>query len=287
MIKALSVFLLCLVLLGTGRASAEEKLILKDGAGRDISAVLFLPEGQEPPYRTVICSHGFGGTMDYGSKAYAQFFAKNGYAALAFNFRPDGKMDMSDSSVVTETATLNAVIDQVSAREDIDTGSIFLFGESQGGFDSTHAAFGRSDIRALVLLYPAFVLQYDSWSRHPEISGGEPFDPVFFDPASLDLDLITAEEDKMGWFTFSRFYTLDSLSFNIYAEMRQITLPVLIIHGTADQVVPVRYGRDAADPEKGFPHARILEIKGANHGFSGAAWQQAANEALDFINGIQ
>ena len=287
MMKVLMAFLLCLVLLGAGRASAEEKLVLKDGAGQDISAVIYLPEGQEPPYRTVICSHGFGGTMDYGSKAYAQFFSQNGYAAVAFNFRPDGKMDMSDSSVVTETATLNAVIDQVSAREDIDAGSIFLFGESQGGFDSTHAAFGRSDIRALVLLYPAFVLQYDSWSRHPEISGGKPFDPVSFDPASLDLSLITSEEDRMGWFTFSRFYTLDSLSFNIYAEMRQITLPVLIIHGTADQVVPVRYGRDAADPEKGFPNARILEIKGANHGFSGTAWQQAANEALDFINGIQ
>ena len=286
MIKALSVILLCLALLWTGCASAEENLTLKDGAGQDISAVIFLPEGQEPPYRTVICSHGFGGTMDYGSKAYARFFAKNGYAAVAFNFRPDGKMDMSDSSVLTETATLNAVIDRISAREDVDADHLFLFGESQGGFDSTHAAFGRKDIRALVLLYPAFVLQYDSWSRHPEISGGASFDPAFFDPASLDLDLITAEEDKMGWFTFSRFYTLDSLSFNIYAEMRQMPLPVLIIHGTADQVVPIQYGRDAADPAKGFPNARIIEIKGANHGFSGGAWQQAADEALAFISAI-
>ena len=79
MIKILSVILLCLVLLGTGCASAEEKLTLQDGAGQDISAVIFLPEGQEPPYRTVICSHGFGGTMDYGSKAYARFFAQNGF----------------------------------------------------------------------------------------------------------------------------------------------------------------------------------------------------------------
>ena len=84
--KVMLVLLVCL-LLGIGSASAEEKLILQDGAGQDISAVIYLPEGQEPPYRTVICSHGFGGTMDYGSKAYAKFFAKNGYAAVAFNFR--------------------------------------------------------------------------------------------------------------------------------------------------------------------------------------------------------
>ena len=285
--KALLAVLMCLLLLRTGCASAEEKLILQDGAGQDISGVIYLPEGQEPPYRTVICSHGFGGTMDYGSRAYAAFFAKHGYAAVAFNFRPDGKMDMTDSSVLTETATLNAVIDRIRARADVDSNNLFLFGESQGGFDSTHAAFGRKDIRALVLLYPAFVLQRDSWSRHPEISGEEPFDPVFFDPASLDLSLITAEEDRMGWFTFSRFYTLDSLSFNIYAEMRQMQLPVLIIHGTADQVVPIQFGRDAADPDKGFPNAGILEIKGANHGFSGTAWQQAADEALAFLNGIE
>lgn len=286
--KILLAVLLGLLLLGAGCASAEEeKLVLKDGVGQDISAVIYLPEGQEPPYRTVICSHGFGGTMDFGTKAYAAFFAKNGYAAVAFNFRPDGKMDMEDSSVLTETATLNAVIDRISAREDVDSNQIFLFGESQGGFDSAHAAFGRKDIRGLVLLYPAFVLQRDSWSRHPEISGGEPFDPVLFDPASLDLDLIPEGKESMGWFTFSSLYTRDSLTFNIYAEMRQMPLPVLIVHGTADQVVPVQFGRDAADPGKGFPNARILEIEGAGHGFSGAAWQRAADEALAFLDGIE
>ena len=66
-----------------------------------------------------------------------------------------------------------------------------------------------------------------------------------------------------------------------------MTLPVLIVHGTADQVVPVQFGRDAADPEKGFPNARILEIPGAGHGFSGTAWQQAADEALAFLDGIK
>ena len=179
------------------------------------------------------------------------------------------------------------MIEVIRAREDVDKEHLFLFGESQGGFDSTHAAFGREDIRGLVLLYPAFVLQRDSWSRHKEITGGEAFDPAFFDPEALDLSLITSEKDVMGWFSFSRMYTLDSLSFNIYAEMRQMELPVLIVHGTADQVVPVQFGRDAADPEKGFPNARILEIKGAGHGFSGAAWQQAADEALAFLDGIE
>jgi hypothetical protein len=288
MIKILlAVLLLCLLFPAAGLASSEEKLVLKDGAGKDISAVLFLPEGQEPPYRTVICSHGFGGTMDFGSKAYAAFFAKNGYAAVAFNFRPDGVMDMAESSVLTETATLCSVIDQITDREEIDKDHVFLFGESQGGFDSTHAFMSRDYIRGLVLLYPAFVLQYNSWKLHPEISGGEPFDPVFFDPSKLNLDLITTEKDTMGWFTFSRFYTQDSLRFNIYEDMRQIQVPTLIIHGTADQVVPIQYSRDAADPAKGFPNARLLEIAGAGHGFSGNAWQQAADETLAFLNGIQ
>ena len=287
--RAILMILICLILIVPGQCTAveEETVTFDDGNGGVVSGVIYLPEGQEPPYRTVICAHGFGGTMDYGSKAYAKYFAQNGYAAVAFNFRPDGRQDMLGTSVETERTTYNAVIDAVKKREDIDGNRLFLFGESQGGFDATHTAAERTDIRGLVLLYPAYVLQYDSWARHKEISDGEDFDPVFFDPETLDLSLVTAETDSLGWSKVSRLYTIDSLSFNIYAEMREIRLPVLIIHGTADSVVPIQYGRDAADPEKGFPNATILEIKGANHGFSGSNWQKAAEAALEFLNGIE
>ena len=235
---------------------------MKDANGREIRAAVYLPENSRPPYKTIILSHGFGGRFEPGIDAYARWFARHGYAAFAFNFRPDSKRDMLDTSVLTETATLNAVIDQVKAREDVDKEHLFLLGESQGGFVSTHTAYGRGDIRALVLLYPAYVLQYDTWARHREVNGGAPFETVI-----------------------SRLYSVDALSFNIYEEMRAIQIPVLIIHGTADRIVPFRYGQDAADPEKGFPRAELIPIPGADHGFIGKDFETAAESALAFLAG--
>ncbi len=262
-----------------------EPCTMKDANGREIRAAVYLPENSRPPYKTIILSHGFGGRFEPGIDAYARWFARHGYAAFAFNFRPDSKRDMLDTSVLTETATLNAVIDQVMAREDVDKEYLYLLGESQGGFVSTHTAYGRGDIRALVLLYPAYVLQYDTWARHREVNGGAPFDPVFFDPDALDTGKITSPADTVMGTVISRLYSVDALSFNIYEEMRAIQIPVLIIHGTADRIVPFRYGQDAADPEKGFPRAELIPIPGADHGFIGKDFETAAESALAFLAG--
>ena len=58
--KVMLALLVCLLLLGTRCASAEEKLILQDGAGQDISAVIYLPEGQELPALVRIRYHHAG-----------------------------------------------------------------------------------------------------------------------------------------------------------------------------------------------------------------------------------
>ena len=283
-VRALIVLFLILFIVPSNAESIREELQMLDANGNQISAVFYKPDNHEPPYKTIILSHGFGGRYSYVTEAYARFFADHGYASCAFNFRIDKKNDMLDTSVLTETATLNAVIEQVKSRDDVDCDNLFLFGESQGGFVSTHAAVGRKDIKALVLLYPAYVLQYDSWARHRDVSGSAGFDPITFDPDSLDLDKITAEQDRVGTNMVSRLYSVDSLRFNIYAEMRSIDIPVLIVHGSSDRVVPIQYGRDAADPAKGFSHAEFVEIPGADHGFTGAAWQTAADAAVNFLD---
>ena len=260
---------------------------LKDAQGQALSFALYLPSNGQPPYPTVILSHGFGGRYPQVTDAYARYLSEQGFLTLAFNFRVDGKEDMLDTSVLTEAATLHAVIDQVKARPDADVSRLFLMGESQGGFVSTHVAAARTDVRGLVLLYPAYVLQYDAWVRHPEV-GGEPFDPVRFDPASLDLSKITAPRDVIAalGIPVSTVCSVDALRFNIYREMRSFPGPVLLLHGTADPVVPLSYSERAADPSTGFPHARLVPVPEAGHGFTGAAWDMAARESTAFLRAL-
>ena len=116
---------------GTSKYSVEEVGFERDGL--HIYGELYLPE-TETPLPLVVISHGFGGNSR-DVRAYAEMFAENGIAACAFDFigggsgsRSDGKI--TEMSVLTEAADLNAVIDGLMARDDIDASELYLLGGS-------------------------------------------------------------------------------------------------------------------------------------------------------------
>ena len=79
----------------------------------------------------------------------------------------------------------------------------------------------------------------------------------------------------------SRKYNLDAVSANIYNWMRLFYKDVLIIHGTADSIVPVSYAQEAAET---FPNAKLITIEGAEHGFHGPERSNVIRMTFDFIN---
>ena len=232
--------------------------------GMQIYGELYLPEG-EVPYPLVILSHGFGGNHR-NCEAYAQAFATHGIAAYVFDFigggwgsQSDG--DMTEMSVLTEAADLNAVLDQLKALEEIDSQRVILFGESQGGFVSTYVAGTRpEDVAGLIALYPAYVLQDDSRKLAP------------------DADNIPETVDIMGSMVGS-IYLRDAMSFDIYEVMAGYAGKALIIHGTADGIVPISYSERAISV---LPDAELIRIEGANHGFWGKDQENAAQMAVRF-----
>lgn len=241
----------------------EEVSFLREG--KKIYGKLYMPE-RNSLLPLVIMEHGFGGNHSL-MENYAAIFAGNGFAACAFDFmgggfdsRSDGKT--TDMSVLTEAADLNAVIDGLKKRKIFDEKNIFLFGGSQGGFVATYVAASRpEDIKALVCLYPAYVLQDDARRRTP------------------DPDNIPETLEVMG-VTISRKYNVDAMSFDIYDCMKNYPGKVLIIHGTADAIVPVSYSERAL---RCFPSARLLLIEGGGHGFTGRDETDSAEMALEFI----
>ena len=233
--------------------------------GMKISGELFIPD-RASPVPLVILSHGFGGNRG-GVKGYAESFAERGIAAYIFEFigggehiKSDGKM--TEMSVLTEAEDLIVIFDTLKADARFKPEQIFLFGESQGGFVSTYVAAMRpSDVAGLVLLYPAFVLQDDARRRTP-------------DPAN-----IPATMNLMG-ITVGRIYNRDALSFDIYTMMPQYSGKTLIIHGTADSIVPLSYSERAV---KTFPDAKLIKLDGAGHVFYGNAMRKASEDAVKFV----
>ena len=233
--------------------------------GMKISGELFIPD-RASPVPLVILSHGFGGNRG-GVKGYAAAFAERGIAAYIFDFigggehiKSDGKM--TEMSVLTEAEDLAVILDNLKADARFKPEQIFLFGESQGGFVSTYVAAKRpADVAGLILLYPAYVLQDDARRRTP------------------DPKRIPSEMRLLGK-TVGRIYNRDAMSFDIYTMMPQYAGKALIIHGTADSIVPLFYSERAI---KTFPDAKLITLDGAGHVFYGNAMRKAADDAVNFV----
>ena len=226
---------------------------------------LYLPDGMTG-YPLVILSHGFGETFR-DTEDYAEAFAENGAAAFAFDFIGGGNGSRSGGStasmsVLTEAADLDAVLDYFLDYPGIRKDRVFLFGESQGGFVSSYVAGKRpGDVAGLIALYPAYVLQSDSFRRNQDPGRG---------PETTEV---------MG-VQIGRIYDLDAQSCDIYDVLAGYTGKTLILHGTADAIVPLSCSERAL---KTFPDAELITIAGAGHGFIGSTREYAAGLITGFV----
>ena len=232
--------------------------------GKKIYGELYLPAG-EGPFPAVIMAHGFGGHCAH-NRPYAEVFAQNGIAAYIFDFIGGGNDIQSDGettemSVLTEAADMAVVLEGLAAMEQIDSQNIFLAGQSQGGFVASYIAGTQPErVRGLVAIFPAYVLQDDARKR---MEGRE----------------LPETEEIMG-LLLGRIYAEDAMSFDIYDVIKNYPGPVLLIHGTADQLVPIEYSRRAVEV---FPAAELVELEGAGHGFGPEDEEKSIGLALEFV----
>ena len=248
----------------TEKYSKENITLNKES--QKIVGEFYIPDNSYDIFPVLVVSHGFGGNMD-GTRSDALEFVKQGYAAFIFDFigggysiKSDGQM--TEMSVLTEADDLNIVVDYLLTREEIDADHIYLMGQSQGGFVSTYVACTRNDIRGLVCFYPAYCIRADALNQYDS------------------LDKVPDTYRVLGFATVGKIYYKDATSFDIYDLMPDYDHDVLIIHGTADTVVPYEYAVRASET---FNNAELMTIQGAGHGFSGQDNVDAINKSLEYL----
>lgn len=233
---------------------------------KKIFAQMYLPEEESDKYPAIVISHGFNGSYTDNIDR-AKLFASKGYAAVVFDFCGGGRSSKSDGSMVemsvlTEAQDLNAIIDEMLAMDNIDAENFFLLGASQGGFISSYVAAQRpDDIKALMLLFPAYALQDDCWARHGSIEN------------------IPETESFMNN-TLGAIYSRDAMSFDIYDVIGDYKGDVMIHHGDKDEVVALSYSEKAAEV---YEHAELKVIKGAGHGFHGKHLTESNESLVAFL----
>ncbi len=219
--------------------------------GMNIYGKIYIPQGQAGAMPAVILSHSFA--MTHASmNAYCEMLAGQGYVAYCFDFcggsnqsKSDG--EAKDMTVFTEVADLEAVLDTVRALDYVDSENVFLFGTSQGGLVSALAASEReTEVKGLILLYPGLNIadqvqeNYGDGQEIPEVN------------SSL-------------FGTTGRAYVETLLGYDIYAHIKTFDKDVLIVHGSADFIVPISYSERAVEE---YPSAQLKVIAGASHGFN-------------------
>ncbi len=240
-----------------------QQIDIKGRSGR-IYGLLYRPEKEVFPL--VIISHGLGGSHE-GSIDFCETFLKEGIGAFVFDFsggsyqgRSEGKT--TKMSVLTEANDLECVIDQLCAYPFIDPERIFLMGKSQGAFVSTIVAAKRKkQIKALIGLYPGYVLEEAAEKE------AEKYEKI---PEELDF----------LWLRVGRIYIEDLLKTRIYERMKDYEGDVLLIHGSADSIV--NYG-SVEKAARSFPHAQLVVLKGAEHGFHGLEREDVIKMVTGFL----
>lgn len=221
----------------------------------------------------VILSHAFLSNQKI-MKKYAEALAEAGYVAFAYDFcggailgKSDGKF--SDMSIDTEKADLKSVIAYVEGLDYVDASRLILLGASQGGFVSCLVAAEYGDrIDKLLLLYPALCIPDDARNGKMLM--------VSFDPADL-RETFTSRPLK-----FSPRYPESAIPIQVDEVIRQIKAPLLIVHGTEDKIVNLRYAKEAAAAAS-HPASRLIVMDGAGHGFKNQQYREAMGHIFQFL----
>jgi len=223
------------------------------------------------PAPAVILSHPFMANEAAGT-TYAVELAKEGYITFTYDFCGGGPKSTSDGptedmTIFTEIADLNAVMDYVKSRPDVDGNHLTLMGQSQGGAVSALTAKSRADeVEKLVLFYPALSIPDDARA------GNMIF--IKFDPENIP-DLIATFPMKLGG-----NYARCVLDFDMFAEITGYEGPVFLIHGTKDSIVDIKNSDKA---QYCYPDCTYLRIEGADHGFKGKDDEFAINALKEFM----
>ena len=219
----------------------------------------------QPAAGIVIACHGMLSNKDgLKHRLLADLLAARGTALLRFDFAGCGSSegDLSQLSYSQRLVDLAAAIDQVCA---LGAPRVALFGSSMGGSVAYLAA--ARDERVVAVASLAAI--------------ASPANLIALNPQAVDswrrLGYVDTERGPIGQGLWK-----DSLERDVIAAVRVLRIPILVVHGDADEVVPCSEGHDLAVAAR---TAQLNLVMGADHGFSRLEHlRPAMQEIADFLS---
>ena len=223
------------------------------------------------PKPVIVFSHGFKGFKDWGHfNVMAKSFAEAGFVFIKFNFShngisPGNLLEFTDldafgnNNYLIELDDLKLVIDwaleNIEMESEVNKDELYLLGHSRGGGITVIKA--AEDTRVKKVCTWASVSDIVNRNKQRTVETWKKDGVVYAHNGR------TKQEMPL----FVQFYNTllahkDRL--NITKAAKHLTIPFLIIHGTADEAVS---SNDALALRKASPHSELAMIQGGDHTF--------------------
>ena len=243
-----------------------EKPIVFYNNGQQINGILHSPADCDVPCPAVVFFHGFTGTKVEPHRIFvktARELAAIGFYALRFDFRGSGDSegDFSEMTIGGEISDAIKSIDVLTALPGVDVERIGILGLSMGGCVAACVSGQDSRVKSTVLWAP---LSDDPPDRREEILARSKHTPTPEEIAQSNANVV------------GKAFYAELPNISPSNTIQQFTGPLLVIHGSGDQAVPVSHGKRYYELMQGRDALTELKvIDEADHTFNTVGWEQA------------
>ena len=213
----------------------EKQITIRSG-GLELAATLHYPTNEgygkaDSRYPVIVLCHGFVGNRIGVNRIFvkaARRFSALGYMVVRFDYGGCGEStgDYGATGLDSMIEQTRHVLDYVTAHDCIDPERIILLGHSLGGAAAILTAAKDKRVRTLVLWAPVA----HPFSDIVRICGKQVY----------EQSVAYGTADYLGYGLQPVFF--ESLSLHHpFQEIQKFAGDVLLVHGTADEVIPVDY----------------------------------------------
>ncbi len=246
----------------------SEKVFFKNQKGQKLCGII---EKNNDDKHIVLIIHGNSSNKDAASaKLLSEELNKRNINSFRIDLDGCGESEgdfaeQTISSTISDTeAAVGFIIERGYKTFDI-------FGSSGGGTTALGYALNHKDVRKIGLLAPVS----DYPNQRLDYHGKEYMDEW----KEKGYTYINKRDGRKLKVNYS--FIEDAYKYIIFDKAKDISQPVLIIHGTEDKSVNIEDSRKTA---KLLPKGKLVELEGADHTFHNLGEREEANRLLaDFF----
>jgi len=228
-----------------------EKVFIKSKNGNKLACLVAKPTKIEG---LVISSQGFSSTKDkFQYKSLLNELPKLGFIVVVFEYQGLGESEgeFKEKTHTRDLEDLKSVVDYAHNLFQFNKEKFFIFGSSSGGFTALILALRDDRVKGLVLKCPV----------------------------SDFYECYLSLRERRNYILDYDAFLEDGKQYDVYSKAGHLNIPVRIIHGDDDIVVPIHQSEKLVSL---LPNAQLKTIKGANHNFEDQK-EEVYSEIINFF----